>query len=122
MAANEEHPIGSSNVMLSSRELAKEFSDLKVASEYELPKFSGEAGQAVEQWIRTYERVGRAFEWDDRKMLKQVPLYLVSFAGYWYDKETDNGKLKPLPWKSWDDFMKALTLRFRPRDQTQRYK
>ena len=100
---------GSVGAVIDSKAVAKEFADLKMASDTRPANFTGGAGDEVETWIR-----------DDRRMLVQAPIYLDSFAANWYDKETNEGT--KVPWKVWGDFTDALVKRFRPKDLTQRYK
>ena len=112
------NPVGST--VLNSRDLAKEFADLKMASDTRPTSFTGKAGAPVESWLRKFNRIAKALEWTDARKLVQVPLYLESFAANWLDKETKDATVTP--WGSWVDFSAALIKRFRPKDLIQRYK
>ena len=113
-------PTSSSAAVINSREVAKEFADLKMASDTRPSNFTGGAGGPVETWITKFNHIAKAFDWDDKRKLIQAPIYLDSFAANWHDKEIDEGT--KVPWKTWVDFTDALVKRFRPKDLTQRYK
>ena len=102
------------------RDIAKKFTDLKLASDTRPPNFSGAANDSVDDFVRRFQRIGKALEWTDQQLLQQAPIYLTDFAATWYDKETQDGVSNP--WTTWDDLKKALIARFRPRDILQRYK
>ena len=111
---------GQGTVTLNSREVAKEFADLKLATETRPPNFTGGAGDPVDVWLKKFNRIAKALDWDDKRKLVQVPIYLSSFGGNWWDKETEEGT--KTPWASWKNFEDALIKRFRPKDLIMRYK
>ena len=79
------------SAIIDSRAVAREFSDLKFATDTHPPMFGGQAKEQVEQWLRRFDRIAAALEWDESKKLKQAPIYLDSFAANWFEKETSNG-------------------------------
>ena len=112
---------GSIQATVDSREMAKHVADLSLASEAKPAKFHGRPDSEgdVESWLRTFRRYGKALEYDDKRMLQVVPMFLGGFAATWYDCETENDS-KPFP--SWEVFVKAIVGRFRPPDLITKYK
>ncbi|XP_055342926.1 uncharacterized protein LOC129591331 [Paramacrobiotus metropolitanus] len=105
--------------VLDSRQIAKEFSDLKIASDSRPPIFTGMVNDAVDEWLREFNRYAAALEWDERKKLRQVPLCLKEFAGQWWDHTTKDGTES---FTSWATFETQLRARFRPKDLILQYK
>ena len=101
------------------RDLAVQFADLKMATDTRPPSFSGLAEEDVEMWLRKVKRVACALEWDDARLLKQVPLFLEEFAASWWDKETQGGKKV---FATWTLFEAGIKARFLPKDQAKRWK
>ena len=67
---------GSVGAVIDSRAVAKEFADLKMASDTRPANFTGGAGDEVETWIRKFNRIAKALDWDDKRKLVQAPIYL----------------------------------------------
>ena len=86
---------GQSRVMVDSRDIAKKFTDLKLASDTRPPNFSGAANDPVDDFVRRFQRIGKALEWTDAQLLQQAPIYLTDFAANWWDKETQDGSVVP---------------------------
>jgi hypothetical protein len=93
--------------------LAKEVSSLSVATHDSPPLFIGKAGENVTTWIRRFETVATALEWDRKRQVSQVGVYLTHFAGSWYSKTTKDGSS---PFTTWPAFRKAFTERFQTGD------
>ena len=81
---------GSLQATVDSREMAKHVADLSLASKAKRAKFHGRPDSEgdVESWLRTFRRYGKALEYDDKRMLQVVPMFLGGFAATWYDCET----------------------------------
>ncbi len=105
---------GNGNV-ITTRDLAVQFSDLKMATETRPQVFSGKAEEEVDSWLRRFNRIAAALEWNEAQKVKQAPIFLDSFAAQWYDKTTQNGTIPFATWKALED---GLLDRFRPRDLT----
>ena len=76
MTDEDEKPIvptgsGSGNVgaVIDSRAVAREFADLKMASDTRPPNFTGGAGDEVETWMRKFNWIVKALDWDDKRKL-----------------------------------------------------
>ena len=104
---------GKQSVNVDAKLLAKEVSSLAVATDVRPPLFSGKAGENISTWIRRFETVATALEWDHTRQLSQVGVYLTAFAGSWYSKITRDGT-NPFP--SWSAFRNAIIARFQAED------
>ncbi|OQV14717.1 MAP kinase-activating death domain protein [Hypsibius exemplaris] len=76
--------------------------------------FSGNAGDAVDNWLTRFETVATSLDWTEQKRLKQAPLYLADGAPIvWLAKETGGGASLFASWKLFKD---AIVKRFEPTD------
>ena len=100
-------------VKIDAKLLAKEVSSLAVATDVRPPLFSGKAGDDVAAWVRRFETVSTALEWDRVRQLAQVGVYLTLFAASWYSKKTKDGAE---PYTSWAIFKKDIIDRFQADD------
>ncbi|XP_055340378.1 uncharacterized protein LOC129589596 isoform X3 [Paramacrobiotus metropolitanus] len=98
---------------VNARELADAMGSLAVATDVRPPVFTGKAGENVAQWVRRFRTVAQALEWDDAKQLTQVPVYLTSHAGQWYNNVSEDGMK---PYTTWKAFKDALLARFLTED------
>ncbi|OQV16272.1 putative Retrovirus-related Pol polyprotein [Hypsibius exemplaris] len=100
-------------INLDAKQLAKEVTSLAVVNDVRPPLFSGKAGEDVTAWVRRFETVAKALEWDSTRQLSQVGVYLSLFAASWYAKETRDGTAA---FATWTLFSAAIIKRFEARD------